>query len=242
MLRSARVVVCAYSSDFCVQTHKNPAKALPELFVKAARKLPQPAIKPGGTADVSGKLCKLVDVLLSYEGDLAVGDARKPTRDAADAKAGNNSNSSSSASSPSARSPRSDVSDVLFSAIIFVERRSMARLIAAFLAVHPSLQRWLRCSPLTGHGDDSDDFLPGMDIVEQNAIIGKFRTGELNLLVATKVRWFATSSVQVLRCRLRKKAWIFARVDSSSALIRSRRSSNTFSREASLCFRAWRYR
>lgn len=72
-----------------------------------------------------------------------------------------------------------------FCGIIFVERRHTAKAIQALIESLDSLN-CLRCDSLTGHGSTDEGDIQ-MSFREQNKIIAKFRTGELNLLIATNV-------------------------------------------------------
>ncbi|GAA6000835.1 hypothetical protein JCM10207_004681 [Rhodosporidiobolus poonsookiae] len=94
-------------------------------------------------------------------------------------------------------------SDPNFHCIVFVEQRHHAQTLATLLALIPSISTWVRPSALTGHGGRgrpdlrSDD--AGMAVKEQTAIVAKFRTGECNLLVATRI---AEEGLDFRRCSL----------------------------------------
>ncbi|CAO3607529.1 unnamed protein product [Mucor fragilis] len=72
-----------------------------------------------------------------------------------------------------------------FCCIIFVERRHTAKAIQALIESLDSLSH-IRCDSLIGHGSTEEGDVQ-MTFGEQNKIISKFRSGELNLLIATNV-------------------------------------------------------
>ncbi|RCI04146.1 Dicer-like protein 1, partial [Rhizopus stolonifer] len=72
-----------------------------------------------------------------------------------------------------------------FCGIVFVERRHTAVAIQKLIESLDCLNN-ARCSVLTGHGSTEEGDIQ-MTFKEQNKIIEKFRTGELNLLIATNV-------------------------------------------------------
>jgi hypothetical protein len=72
-----------------------------------------------------------------------------------------------------------------FCGIVFVERRNTAVAIQLLIQSLDSLSR-LRADILTGHGSSEEGDMQ-MHFKEQNKTIQKFRTGEINLLIATNV-------------------------------------------------------
>ncbi|GAA5902930.1 hypothetical protein JCM8208_006514 [Rhodotorula glutinis] len=94
-----------------------------------------------------------------------------------------------------------------FHAIIFVEQRHHAAVLVELLKRIPALQSFVRPAALVGHGgrgsnDESGrktDKEIGMAVKEQNETVAAFRTGEVNLLVATRV---AEEGLDVPSCHL----------------------------------------
>lgn len=72
-----------------------------------------------------------------------------------------------------------------FCCIIFVERRHTAKALQTLIASLDRLKD-IRCESLTGHGSTEEGDVQ-MTFGDQNKIIQKFRSGELNLLIATNV-------------------------------------------------------
>jgi endoribonuclease Dicer len=72
-----------------------------------------------------------------------------------------------------------------FCGIIFVERRHTAVAIKTLINSLDQLS-FLRCDCLIGHGTTDEGDIQ-MSFRDQNKVINKFRTGELNLLIATNV-------------------------------------------------------
>ncbi|CEG78493.1 Putative Dicer-2 protein [Rhizopus microsporus] len=72
-----------------------------------------------------------------------------------------------------------------FCGIVFVERRNTAVAIQLLIQSLDSLSK-LRAGILTGHGSSEEGHVQ-MHFKEQNKTIQKFRTGEINLLIATNV-------------------------------------------------------
>ncbi|KAG2230115.1 hypothetical protein INT48_006272 [Thamnidium elegans] len=75
-----------------------------------------------------------------------------------------------------------------FHGIIFVERRQVAKAIKVLIESLSVFKDSIRCDILVGHGGLNN--APGtvnMKLGDQHSIIQKFRTGELNLIVATSV-------------------------------------------------------
>ncbi|CAO0799484.1 unnamed protein product [Mucor circinelloides] len=72
-----------------------------------------------------------------------------------------------------------------FCCIIFVERRHTAKAIQTLIESLDRLSH-IRCDSLTGHGSTEEGDVQ-MTFRDQNKIISKFRSGELNLLIATNV-------------------------------------------------------
>ncbi|GAA6030078.1 hypothetical protein JCM8097_009245 [Rhodosporidiobolus ruineniae] len=81
-----------------------------------------------------------------------------------------------------------------FHCIVFVQQRHHAQVLAALLRRIPSLP-WVKSGALIGHGGrgrpgvgEKDEVKDGgMAVKEQIAVVEAFRTGEINLLVATRV-------------------------------------------------------
>lgn len=73
-----------------------------------------------------------------------------------------------------------------FCGIIFVDRRHTAVAIKILIESLDVFQEDIRCDVLVGHGAKTGGDLQ-MKYTKQNEVIAKFRSGELNLLVATNV-------------------------------------------------------
>lgn len=73
-----------------------------------------------------------------------------------------------------------------FCGIIFVERRHTAIAIKILIESLTDLRDYFRCDTLIGHGTATGGDVQ-MKYHEQNHIIARFRTGELNLMIATNV-------------------------------------------------------
>ncbi|GAA5897045.1 hypothetical protein JCM6882_007340 [Rhodosporidiobolus microsporus] len=94
-----------------------------------------------------------------------------------------------------------------FHAIVFCQMRHHAVVLSALLQRIPSLSSWIKSKPLVGHGGrgrpgaSQDDAArdTGMLAKEQLAIVSAFRSGELNLIVATRV---AEEGLDFRRCNL----------------------------------------
>ncbi|KAH8114247.1 hypothetical protein DFH11DRAFT_1596751 [Phellopilus nigrolimitatus] len=76
-----------------------------------------------------------------------------------------------------------------FQGIIFVDQRQVATALSWVLRRVATTKDWIRCYELMGHGDGgaTSDTLKGMTLKEQNDVVRAFRSGELNLLIATSV-------------------------------------------------------
>ncbi|KAI5116563.1 hypothetical protein M0805_001548 [Coniferiporia weirii] len=75
-----------------------------------------------------------------------------------------------------------------FQGIIFVDQRQVASVLSWVLHHVAETKDWIRCGGLTGHGEATNgENLKGMSVSAQKEIVKLFRTGELNLLVATSV-------------------------------------------------------
>ncbi|BGP45286.1 Dicer-like protein 1 [Rhodotorula kratochvilovae] len=94
-----------------------------------------------------------------------------------------------------------------FHAIVFVEQRHHALLLADLLKRVASLQGFLRPAALVGHGGrvwraqegGAVEKEVGMPVTEQQEAVAAFRTGKVNLLVATRV---AEEGLDVPSCHL----------------------------------------
>ncbi|BGP13262.1 hypothetical protein JCM10213_004968 [Rhodosporidiobolus nylandii] len=94
-----------------------------------------------------------------------------------------------------------------FHAIVFVEQRHHAQVLSNLLSRIPSLAPWLRPGALIGHGGRGRPDLSsakanketGMAIKEQTAVVAAFRSGDLNLLVATRI---AEEGLDFRQCNL----------------------------------------
>jgi ERCC4-related helicase len=78
-----------------------------------------------------------------------------------------------------------------FCGIIFCQQRIMARVLQLLIAKHKDLG-FIRSGYLLGHGGKGGNKgmyrkLTSMSVVEQTEIVNSFRTGKLNLLIATNV-------------------------------------------------------
>jgi ERCC4-related helicase len=71
-----------------------------------------------------------------------------------------------------------------FCGIVFCQQRIMARVLEVTLRSHPEL-KFIRTGCLLGHGRSSKS--SGMSAKSQELIVGNFRTGTINLLIATQV-------------------------------------------------------
>jgi hypothetical protein len=76
-----------------------------------------------------------------------------------------------------------------FCGIVFCQQRIMAIVLQLLLSKHPDLD-FIRSSYLLGHGGKSNTMYKkssSMSVAEQTSITNKFRTGKINLLIATNV-------------------------------------------------------
>ncbi|KAI8817973.1 uncharacterized protein EV422DRAFT_603341, partial [Fimicolochytrium jonesii] len=87
-----------------------------------------------------------------------------------------------------------------FCGIVFVQKRSTATALQALIEKWPGLG-FLKSSILVGHGRGKSSTVldVNMQIKEQKRIVGQFRTGELNLLIATRV---AEEGLDIRECML----------------------------------------
>ncbi|KAI5479007.1 endoribonuclease Dicer [Pseudohyphozyma bogoriensis] len=74
-----------------------------------------------------------------------------------------------------------------FRAILFVDRRVHAEAISEALRKVPVLAGWTKVESLLGHGGREGEDRFGMTPKQQEETVTKFRSGEVNVLVATKV-------------------------------------------------------
>ena len=110
-------------------------------------------------------------------------------------------------------------------AIIFVERRRTAYLVADLIRLTPSLRaKGFVAAPLVGHGgktgaaahDDDGAEERGMGSKQQQAVVKSFRNGKVNLLVSTSV---GEEGLDVQACNLVVR---FGRTTTVTALVQSR--------------------
>ncbi|KAJ3178296.1 Dicer-like protein 1 [Geranomyces variabilis] len=86
-----------------------------------------------------------------------------------------------------------------FCAIIFVEKRSTAKILSEVVDRFPGLD-FVKHAVLVGHGSGGGNALdPNMTIPQQHAIVEKFKSGQLNVLIATKV---AEEGLDIRTCML----------------------------------------
>ncbi|QRV86430.1 endoribonuclease Dicer [Ceratobasidium sp. AG-Ba] len=76
-----------------------------------------------------------------------------------------------------------------FSAMIFVEQRQIASVLAWLLPKVPQLKSWVKAAALVGHGDTGGPTYEGSGMAHaaQRAIVHEFREGKTNLVIATSV-------------------------------------------------------
>lgn len=80
----------------------------------------------------------------------------------------------------------------VFQGIVFTEQRGVASAVSWILSRIPSLREWARCDVVMGHGTTSAHSssrvaMDGMGFKSQHDVIARFRSHDLNLLVATNV-------------------------------------------------------
>lgn len=88
-----------------------------------------------------------------------------------------------------------------FNAIIFVEQRQVATILAWLLPLIPALQGWLKAAALVGHGETGGATFEGSGMAHaaQRSIVQDFRSGATNLVIATAV---AEEGLDFQACRL----------------------------------------
>ncbi|KLO19664.1 hypothetical protein SCHPADRAFT_843134, partial [Schizopora paradoxa] len=76
-----------------------------------------------------------------------------------------------------------------FRGILFAEQRQVAATLTWLLTKTSETKDWIKCAELMGHGDlkGGGDVIAGMGLNVQENVVKSFRTGELNLLIATSV-------------------------------------------------------
>ncbi|KAA1477124.1 hypothetical protein DENSPDRAFT_571422 [Dentipellis sp. KUC8613] len=74
-----------------------------------------------------------------------------------------------------------------FQAIVFVDQRHIAATLAKVISRIPQLKDTIRCSECVGHGNDDFGAYDGMGDSKQREVVRAFRSGKLNLLIATPV-------------------------------------------------------
>ncbi|KAJ3158123.1 Dicer-like protein 1 [Geranomyces michiganensis] len=86
-----------------------------------------------------------------------------------------------------------------FCAIVFVERRATAKILSEILSRFPGLE-FIKHGVLVGHGLGGGSLVdPNMTIQQQHKIVEKFRSGQYNVLIATKV---AEEGLDIKMCML----------------------------------------
>ena len=70
-----------------------------------------------------------------------------------------------------------------FCAIVFVEQRQVAVMLAWAMSLHSETKGWIRCAVLTGHGDKatSGESIHGMTLSAQRDVVSALRNGRVNL-------------------------------------------------------------
>ncbi|CAE6427526.1 unnamed protein product [Rhizoctonia solani] len=88
-----------------------------------------------------------------------------------------------------------------FSALIFVEQRQVASTLAWLLPLVPELRDWVKAAALVGHGDGSRAGFEGSGMAHaaQRSIVRNFRSGSVNLVIATSV---AEEGLDFQACKL----------------------------------------
>ncbi|CAE6523760.1 unnamed protein product [Rhizoctonia solani] len=88
-----------------------------------------------------------------------------------------------------------------FSALVFVEQRQVAATLAWLLPLVPELRDWVKAAALVGHGDGSRAGFEGsgMAHASQRSIVRNFRSGTVNLVIATSV---AEEGLDFQACKL----------------------------------------
>ncbi|CAE6519845.1 unnamed protein product [Rhizoctonia solani] len=88
-----------------------------------------------------------------------------------------------------------------FSALVFVEQRQVASTLAWLLPLVPELRDWIKAAPLVGHGDGSRAGFEGSGMAHttQRSIVREFRSGAINLVIATSV---AEEGLDFQACKL----------------------------------------
>ncbi|CEL52087.1 endoribonuclease Dicer [Rhizoctonia solani AG-1 IB] len=88
-----------------------------------------------------------------------------------------------------------------FSALIFVEQRQVAAALAWLLPLVPELRDWVKAAALVGHGDGSRAGFEGSGMAHatQRSTVRSFRSGDINLVIATSV---AEEGLDFQACKL----------------------------------------
>ncbi|CAE6348170.1 unnamed protein product [Rhizoctonia solani] len=88
-----------------------------------------------------------------------------------------------------------------FSALIFVEQRQVASALAWLLPLVPELRDWVKAAVLVGHGDGSRAGFEGSGMAHaaQRSTVSDFRSGSINLVIATSV---AEEGLDFQACKL----------------------------------------
>ncbi|CAE6478937.1 unnamed protein product [Rhizoctonia solani] len=88
-----------------------------------------------------------------------------------------------------------------FSSLVFVEQRQVASTLAWLLPLVPELRDWIKAAALVGHGDGSRAGFEGSGMAHaaQRSIVRDFRSGSINLVIATSV---AEEGLDFQACKL----------------------------------------
>ena len=79
-------------------------------------------------------------------------------------------------------------SNAEFCGMIFCKQRITARILEIILRSHPALRGFVKSGCLIGHGSTTASYkMSGMTVALQQTMVSRFRSGRLNLLVATQV-------------------------------------------------------
>merc|ERR1711976_738300 len=70
-------------------------------------------------------------------------------------------------------------------AIVFAQAKKTCVQVQKVLSSHPSLKGWVKPKLFVGHKNTANSL--GMSTTEQTQVVSDFRTGEVNLLIATSV-------------------------------------------------------
>jgi hypothetical protein len=95
----------------------------------------------------------------------------------------------------------------LFCGIVFCQLRIMAKVLCLLIKNYPPLS-FIRCEYLVGHGNKADGYKnsSSMNIKHQKEVVSKFRSGRVNLLIATSV---AEEGLDIKPCNCVIRLFIF---------------------------------